>query len=161
MKISGTYKLAAPPQRVYELLQDPDVLARCTPGCDKLIKTGEGEYDMRMKLLIASLSGLFEGKIKLTDPEPPHRFRIRVDGSGKVGFMKGEGLISLTPDGAGTLLAYEGDVQLGGTIGAVGQRLVDTTSRMMLKRFFDKLSEISEEPLENETRSDQKSPSSL
>jgi uncharacterized protein len=160
MKISGTYKLGAPPQRVYDLLQDPDVLARCTPGCDKLVKTGEGEYDMRMKLLIASLSGLFEGKIKLTDPEPPHRFRIRVDGSGKVGWMKGDGLISLSPDGAGTLLAYEGDVQLGGTIAAVGQRLVDTTSRMMLKRFFDKLSEIATGP-EHEQRSDPQSASPL
>ena len=59
---------------------------------------------------------------------------------------EGEGAINLTPDGAGTNLAYDGDVQLGGTIAAVGQRLVDTTSRMMLKRFFDKLQEIAKAP---------------
>lgn len=141
MKISGTYKLDTPQQRAYELLQDPEVLARCMPGCDSLVKTGEDEYAMRMKLLVASLSGQFEGKVKLTDQEPPNRFRMRVDGAGKIGFMKGEGLIALSPDGDGTLLTYDGDVHLGGTMAAVGQRLVDTTSKMMLKRFFDKLSQ--------------------
>ena len=65
-----------------------------------------------------------------------------MDGTGKIGFVKGEGAIALAPKDNGTQVTYEGDVQLGGTIAAVGQRLVDTTSRMMLKRFFDKLSEI-------------------
>jgi uncharacterized protein len=141
MKIAGTYKLDTPPQRAYDLLQDPAVLARCMPGCDSMEKTGEDEYAMRMKLLVASLSGNFEGKVKLMDKEPPHRFRMRVDGSGKIGFMKGEGAIALSPDGEGTLLTYDGDVNLGGTMAAVGQRLVDTTSKMMLKRFFEKLSQ--------------------
>jgi carbon monoxide dehydrogenase subunit G len=146
MKISGSYKLETPQQRAYELLQDPEVLARCMPGCDSLVKTGEDEYAMRMKLLVASLSGQFEGKVKLMDQEPPHRFRMRVDGAGKIGFMKGEGVISLAPEGTGTLLTYEGDVNLGGTMAAVGQRLVDTTSKMMLKRFFDKLSQEASAP---------------
>jgi len=145
MKVSGTYAIPAEPERVYALLQDPDVLARCMPGCDQLVKTGEDEYEMRMKLLIASVSGLFDGKVRLRDHQPPHRFAMQVDGKGKIGFMKGEGAISLSPSEAGTTLSYDGDVQLGGTIAAVGQRLVDTTSKMMLKRFFDKLSEISQD----------------
>lgn len=143
MKLSGTYNVPAAPDRVYALLQDPDVLARCMPGCDALVKTGPDEYEMRMKLLIASVSGLFDGKVRLTDQQPPRSFSMHVEGKGKIGFMKGEGAISLQPGDSGTALSYEGDVQLGGTIAAVGQRLVDTTSRMMLKRFFDKLSEIS------------------
>jgi hypothetical protein len=141
MKITGTYKLEAPQERAYDLLQDPEVLARCMPGCDSLVKTGEDEYSMRMKLLVASLNGLFDGKVKLADQERPNRFRMHVNGSGKVGFMKGEGVIALSPEGEGTLLSYDGDVQLGGSLAAVGQRMVDTTSKMMLKRFFDKLSQ--------------------
>jgi carbon monoxide dehydrogenase subunit G len=146
MKIAGTYKLDAPQERAYQLLQDPEVLARCMPGCDSLVKTGEDEYSMRMKLLVASLSGLFDGKVKLMDKEPPNKFRMRVDGSGKIGFMKGEGVIALSPEGNGTLLTYDGDVNLGGTMAAVGQRLVDTTSKMMLKRFFEKLSQEANTP---------------
>jgi carbon monoxide dehydrogenase subunit G len=70
---------------------------------------------------------------------------MRVDGNGKIGFMKGEGGILLSPEGpASTLISYEGDVQVGGTMAAVGQRLIDTTSKMMLKRFFDKLSQVAQ-----------------
>lgn len=145
MKLAGTYKLNIPPERAYAMLQDPEVLAKCMPGADGLEKIGEDEYTMRMKLLIASLSGQFEGKVKLFDKEPPQRFRMRVDGSGKIGFMKGEGGILLSPEGpGGTLVSYEGDVQVGGTMAAVGQRLIDTTSKMMLKRFFDKLSQVAQ-----------------
>jgi carbon monoxide dehydrogenase subunit G len=143
MKISGTASIpGAAPERVYELLQDPSVLAKCMPGCDELVRTGENEYEMRMKLMIASLSGLFDGKVRLSDHEPPRAFQMQVDGKGKVGFMKGQGSIGLAPNSSGTEVAYDGDVQLGGTIAAVGSRLVDTTSKMILKRFFDKLSSI-------------------
>jgi len=143
MKISGTYHLDdVSPERAYALLQDPEVLAQAMPGCEEMVETGTGEYQMKMKLLIASLSGQFQGKVKLTEPNPPQSFRMQVDGNGKIGFLKGEGAIQLTPDTSGTLLTYDGDVQLGGTLAAVGQRLVDTTSKMMLKRFFSKLSEV-------------------
>ena len=134
MKISGTWIVpGAGPERVFGLLQDPVVLAQCMPGCDRLVKTGEGEYEMRMKLLIASLSGLFDGSVKLSDQVPPTSFRMSVDGTGKVGFLRGAGGIVLSPSGSGTEVAYEGDVQLGGTIAAVGSRLVDTTSKMVLR----------------------------
>jgi carbon monoxide dehydrogenase subunit G len=138
LKIAGKYPLDVPQERAYALLQDPDVLARCMPGCDALVKTGDGEYQMRMKLMLASMSGLFEGKIYLTDQNPPDSFRMRVEGKGKVGFMNGTGLVTLTPGEVN----YDGDVNIGGAIAAVGQRLIDTTSKMMIKRFFDKLSEI-------------------
>jgi uncharacterized protein len=145
MKVSGSYVVEAPTDRVWDLLQDPDVLAKCIPGVDELTRTGDDEYKMRMKLLIASVSGAFEGKVRLFDHEPPLRYRMQVEGSGKIGHMNGEGAIALEPDGAKTKLSYEGDVTLGGTIAAVGSRLVDTTSKMMLKRFFDKLNAVAKE----------------
>ncbi len=141
MKISGSYKLAAPQEKVYALMQDPAVLARAIPGCDGLEKTGEDEYRMKMKMALASFSGAFEGKVRITDQAPPASFRLVVEGSGKLGFMKGDGLLKLTAVGDGTDVTYEGDAQVGGTMAAVGQRLIDGTARMMIKRFFDKLAE--------------------
>jgi uncharacterized protein len=76
---------------------------------------------------------------------PPTSFRLIVDGNGKIGFMKGDGLLNLTPNGEGAAVAYEGDVQVGGTIAAVGQRLLDTTSKMIIKRFFTKLATLAED----------------
>jgi carbon monoxide dehydrogenase subunit G len=85
---------------------------------------------------------LFDGKVRIADQNPPSSFRLIVEGTGKIGFMKGDGLLTLTPQDATTEVRYEGDVHVGGTIAAVGQRLIDTTSKMMIKRFFDKLASV-------------------
>ena len=139
MKISGSYFLALPPEEAYQRLQDPEVLAGAMPGCESLDKIGPDEYRMKMKMALASLSGNFDGKVRITDQSPPSSFKLMVEGSGKVGFMKGEGNLKFTPKDAGTEVSYEGDVQIGGTIAAVGQRLIDGTAKMMIKRFFDKV----------------------
>ena len=140
MKIAGSYVLPLPSERAYALLQNAVVLAKCIPGCDALERIGEDEYRMKMKMTLASLAGLFDGKVKIVDPHPPESFRLLVEGSGKIGFMKGDGVLRLTPKDAGTEVTYEGDAQVGGTMAAVGQRLIDTTARMLIKRFFEKLS---------------------
>lgn len=139
MKIAGSYFLALPPEQAYQKLQDPEVLAGAMPGCESLEKIGEDEYRMKMKMALASLSGNFDGKVRITEQNPPNSFKLMVEGSGKVGFMKGEGTLKFTPKDAGTDVTYEGDVQVGGTIAAVGQRLIDGTAKMMIKRFFDKV----------------------
>ncbi|HEY7336129.1 MAG TPA: carbon monoxide dehydrogenase subunit G [Bryobacteraceae bacterium] len=139
MKISGNSTLSVPPQRAYEIMQDPEVLARAMPGCESLERIGPDEYRMKMKLAMASISGAFEGKVRITDQQPPTSFKLSVEGTGKIGFVKGEGTLNLAPNGEGTEVSYEGDVQVGGTIAAVGQRLIDATAKMMIKRFFEKL----------------------
>ena len=111
------------------------------PGCRSLVQVGEDTYAMKMKMALASISGLFDGKVRIADRNFPHSFRLLVEGSGRIGFLKGEGLLQLTPESGGTSIGYEGEVRVGGTISAVGQRLLDTTSKMMIKRFFDKLAE--------------------
>jgi uncharacterized protein len=142
LKIGGSYMVPVDQERAYGLLLDPDVLARCMPGCERLVKTGEGEYGIELKMLISSIQGLFTGKVRVADQNPPDGFRLIVEGSGKVGFMKGDGRLNLVPgeDGA-TEIRYEGEVQVGGAIAAVGQRLLDSTSKFIIKKFFQKLSE--------------------
>lgn len=139
MKISGMHSLPVDPRRAYQALQDPAMLARCMPGCDRLDKVGEDAYEMKLKMLIASISGQFEGKVRIADHNPHQSFRLIVEGAGKIGFVKGEGLLTLVPNEKGTHIGFDGEVHIGGTIASVGQRLIDTTSKMMIKRFFDKL----------------------
>lgn len=141
MKISGSHSVPASRQRTYELLQDPVVLAKCMPGTDHLDKVAADEYEMKMKMAIASIGGLFTGKIRLADQNPPNSFRLIVEGTGKIGFLKGEGLLNLQQQGESTEVSFDGDVQVGGTIASVGQRLIDTTSKMIIKKFFEKLAE--------------------
>jgi len=141
MKVSGAYPLAIPQERAYALLLDPLILAKCMPGCEALDRIAENEYAMRMKMVLASISGLFSGKVAIADPNPPSSYRLVVEGSGKIGFMKGEGTLTLAPVENGTTVAFDGEVHVGGTIASVGQRLLDTTSRMLIKRFFTRLAE--------------------
>lgn len=141
MKISGSQTLPASPEKVYAMMQDPHVLARAIPGCEGLEKMGEDEYRMKMKMALASFSGAFEGKVRITEQTPPESFRLTVEGSGKLGFIKGDGLLKLSASGDGTEIAYEGEAQMGGIMAAVGQRLIDPTTTMMIKRFFEKLAE--------------------
>ena len=142
MKISGTYTLPLPQEQAYQLMQDPEALARAIPGCEGLEMTGPDEYRMKMKMALASLSGAFEGKVRITEQAPPDSFRLVVEGTGKIGFVKGDGLLKLTAVEGGTEVAYEGDAQVGGTMAAVGQRLIDGTSKMMIKKFFEKLTQL-------------------
>ena len=139
MKIAGSYQLAMPPDQAFAMLQDPVVLARAMPGCESLEKIGDGEYAMKMKMVLAAVSGRFEGKVRIADSDPPRQFRLIVEGSGKIGFMKGDGLLTLSPAEAGANVAYDGEVHVGGTIASVGQRLIDSTSKMLIKRFFENL----------------------
>ncbi len=142
MKIGGSYTLPVARERAYEVLQDPEVLARCMPGTDHLAKIGPDEYEMKMKMVISAVQGLFAGKVRIADQKPPEQFRLLVEGSGKVGFLKGDGLLTLVSSEASTEVRYEGEVQVGGVIAGVGQRLLDTTAKLVIRKFFEKLTEF-------------------
>ncbi|HLH39666.1 MAG TPA: carbon monoxide dehydrogenase subunit G [Bryobacteraceae bacterium] len=139
MKISGSQRLPFPPDQSYALMQDPEALARAIPGCESLEQTGENEYRMKMKMALAAFSGAFEGKVRISEQQPPSSFRLDVEGSGKIGFVKGGGVLKLEPSETETVVNYDGDVQVGGTIAAVGQRLIEGAAKSMIQRFFEKL----------------------
>jgi uncharacterized protein len=138
VKVAGVYTVPVSQERAYALLQDPAVLARCMPGTEALVKVGEDQYEMKMKVVLASISGLFAGKVRIAEPNPPATFRLIVEGNGKIGFLNGDGLLTLTPNHDGTEVRYDGEVHVGGTIAGVGQRLLDATARTIIKRFFKK-----------------------
>jgi carbon monoxide dehydrogenase subunit G len=148
MKIAGAHSVPTDAARAYTLLQDPGVLARSMPGCDHLSRIGPDEYEMKMKMVISSIQGLFAGKVKIDSQNPPHSFRLMVEGSGKVGFMNGNGTIELRQHDGFTEVAYQGDVQIGGMIAGVGQRLVETTAKFVIRKFFERLAEQSRAPAE-------------
>jgi carbon monoxide dehydrogenase subunit G len=139
MKIEGTHFLNAPRARVYESLIDPDVLQRCIPGCERLETTGENTYSATIRAGVGAIKGVFTGTVKLEDMRPPEHYRIVVEGKGAPGFVKGSGDLDLEEQGESTLIKYTGDLQLGGTIASVGQRMIQGTAKMMASQFFTAL----------------------
>ena len=116
------------------------------PGCRSLVQVDVNTYAMKMKMALASISGQFDGQVCIAEDNFPNSFRLLVEGSGRIGFLKGNGLLQLATENGGTTIGYEGEVRVGGTISAIGQRLLDTTAKMMIKRFFDKLTESATSP---------------
>ena len=139
MKIEGPHQLNAPRDRVYQALVDPEVLQRCIPGCERLEKTAENTYSVTIRAGIGAIKGVFTGTVRLEDMRPPEHYRIVVEGKGSPGFLKGSGDLDLEAQGDGTLIKYTGDLQLGGTIASVGQRMIQGTAKMMASQFFTAL----------------------
>ena len=136
MKIEGTQELQAKRERVFQALTDPAVLQRCIPGCERLEKTGENSYSTTLRAGVGSIKGVFTGNVRLEDVRSPEHYRIVVDGKGQPGFLKGSGDIDLEERDQITVVTYKGDVQVGGTIASVGQRMIQVAARMMATQFF-------------------------
>ena len=142
MKIDGTYTFKAPQDKVWEILNSVDYLQESVPGCEKLEEVEPGKYDVYLKIGIAAVKGKYKGKLEIADPKPPHSYRLIGEGKGLPGFVKGEALIELSTEGEGTLLSYQGDMQVGGLLAGIGQRMIGGISKMMLEQFFKNIEKI-------------------
>jgi len=141
MKIEGTYVIPARREVVWQHLMNPDVLARSLPGCEKLVPNSDGSYHAELKISIAAVKGSYRGRVEILDPTPPERYRMKVQGQGTNGFVKGEGTLTLSDDGAAaTNISYSGDASVGGVIASVGQRLIHAATHQLANHFFQELS---------------------
>jgi carbon monoxide dehydrogenase subunit G len=136
MKIEGAHTIKAPRESLYQLMIDPEILRRCVPGLQSLEAAGDGSYKMTLKAGVGSIKGVFTGSIKLEDMREPEHYKMVVEAKGPPGFLKGEGLINLVEQGEETIVNYAGETSVGGTIAGVGQRMVQSTAKMMAGQFF-------------------------
>lgn len=141
MDLSGSYTFSAPAATIWHLLTDPQVIASCLPGCDRLEPIGDNRYRAELTLTVASIGGKYSGTVAMLDQQPPRSFRLLVEGTGKPGFVKGEATIELTESNQSTIVTVKGLGQVGGLMARVGQRLLGAVSKMMMDRFFNCLSE--------------------
>ena len=142
MKLEGAHDMPVPRQRVWEAFLDPEQLRQAIPGCEKLEAVGNDEYKATMKIGVAAVKGIFEGKVRLSDKKPPDSYRLAVEGSGGPGFIRGETLITLSDVDGGTRVSYSADVQVGGLIAGVGQRMLGGVSKMMADQFFNRMCQL-------------------
>ena len=138
MKLTGRRELPVPPQQAWDGLQKPAVLQACLPGCETFDLTNENTYSAAIILVVGPLKAVFKGSVTLTDLEPPIRYRITGQGtSGVAGFAKLSTSVQLSRSETGSVLDYDADVQIGGKLAAVGNRLFESASRKNIDSFFD------------------------
>lgn len=144
MKLSGTYTIATPRDKVFAAITDPTVLQRVIDGCEKMVKTGEDSYDAHLKIGVAGLKGSYIGKVQLKDLKAPESYTLIIEGKGGPGFVKGVAKIQLTDKAGSTEVQCEADAQVGGMIAALGSRLIEPAARKMMDEFFRKFSQVLE-----------------
>ena len=137
MEMSGEQHIALAQQRVWEALNDPEILKACIPGCQSIERVSENEYKVAMTATVGPVKAKFSGKLMLADMNPPHSYSLAFEGSGgAAGFGKGGARVSLAPENGGTLLTYTANATVGGKLAQIGSRLIDGVARKMADDFF-------------------------
>jgi hypothetical protein len=145
MKLEGEYVFSGPREEVWELVRDPEVLATALPGTQSLDQVSENEYEGKMNVRVGPVAGLFSGRVVISDEVPPESYTLTVEGRGGPGFVTGTGDVHLMDQGDGTtLMKYQGEVQIGGRLASVGQRLIDTASKSMIRQGLETLNKALE-----------------
>lgn len=146
MKLNGEYTFDGPREEVWKMLRDPDMLVKALPGTKSLKQISKNEYEGELQVRIGPIAGSFGGKLTILNERPPESLTLAVEGNGKIGFVKGSGDVVFIDQGSEkTIIKYSGDIQIGGRVASVGQRLFDTVSKSMIDQGLNKLNGILKE----------------
>ncbi|MCW1429894.1 carbon monoxide dehydrogenase subunit G [Novosphingobium sp. JCM 18896] len=145
--MKGEQRIAAPRTKVWEALNDPNVLRQCIPGCQTLDKVGDDRLEAVVEIKIGPIGARFKGAVTISDAKPPESYKISGEGQGgTVGNAKGGAKVHLTEVDGGTLLAYEVEAQVGGRLAQLGGPIIDATAKQLAGKFFTKFGEVVEGP---------------
>ena len=139
LMIEGQTTFAAPRERVWNALLDPAVMAQCVPGCRELRETDVNTYAADLRIGVGAVSGKYQGTLRIAAQVPPERYAVSFEGSGSQGFVKGVGEAELQAKLGSTLLSYKCEIEIGGLIASVGQRMLEGIGKFLIKQMFTRL----------------------
>jgi carbon monoxide dehydrogenase subunit G len=142
VELTQSRAIAAPPQAVWGALNDPDVLKACIPGCEKLERVSDTEWQAVVATRVGPVQARFNGRVQIADLQPPTAYTLRFDGQGgAAGFASGQARVTLAPADAGTMLSYTVNAKVGGKIAQLGSRLIDGAAAKLADDFFNRFAE--------------------
>lgn len=137
MEMTGEQLIALPQAATWEALNDPEILKACIPGCETIERVADNEYELTMTAKVGPVNAKFKGKMTVSEADPPRAYTLVFEGQGGVaGFAKGRASVALTPQDAGTRLAYTAKAIVGGKLAQVGARLIDGVAKKLADQFF-------------------------
>ena len=146
MELSDEIRIAAPKDQVYAALNDPEVLQKCIPGCEELIKHSDTELEAKVLLKVGPVKARFGGNVQLNTEGAPDQFSLTGQGNGgAAGHAKGGADVTLISDGDDTILRYEAKAEIGGKLAQLGSRLIQSTAKKLAAKFFKSFAEVMEE----------------
>jgi carbon monoxide dehydrogenase subunit G len=142
MELTGERLLPLARERVWDALNDPEILKVSVPGCESLERVDDTHYKVVMAAAVGPVKARFNGKLTLTDLRAPESYSLSFEGSGgAAGFGKGTAQVELAPEGTGTRLVYRANAQVGGRLAQVGARLIDGVAKKMAEEFFGRFTD--------------------
>jgi carbon monoxide dehydrogenase subunit G len=146
MELNDEIMIAASKTRVYEALNDTEILTACIPGCEELIRHSDTELEAKVVLKIGPVKAKFTGNVTLDQTGAPENFSLTGKGNGgAAGFAKGGADVTLIEQGDGTLLKYTAKAEIGGKLAQLGSRLIVGTAKKLASKFFVKFAELAVE----------------
>lgn len=137
MEVSGSAVFKASPEQVYQVFTNKDVLAKATPGLSSMEEAGPDTYAATMKVGVAGITGTYKGIVQIADQEPPNQYTLVIAGEGTPGFVRGKGKFTFRPAAEGTEVSYAWDVQVGGLVAGVGQRVLGGVAKLLIGQFMN------------------------
>jgi uncharacterized protein len=137
VNLQGRYNFDQSIYLVWSRLIDPKVVGSCLPGCEDLEPIGNDTFRVKLTMSVSTISGSYEGTIAIVDKVPPRSYKLLIEGRGRSGFVKGEAYLELAEEERKTIVTVHGSAEIGGLIARVGQRMLDSVSKMMMDRFFN------------------------
>ena len=144
VELKNQVTMAAPPEVVYAALTSPESLVETMPGLKQLTAVGPGKYDAVLELGISAVRGRYAGTMEIRDPNPPRSYRLEMDGKGPGAFVHVALSVAIEPAPPGSLVQYQGEAQVGGTLAGIGQRVMGGVSQMLLSQFFSAVGRAAE-----------------
>ncbi len=142
----GFTVLSAPPAEVWRRLLDPEVLSAVIPGCRKMERTGADAFQAEVSIGVAGIRGVYAASIRVADQQPPASMRMEFRAQGRLGNGHGSALVELVPEGAGTKLTYRYGADVGGTVAAVGARMLGSVTGVLIAQFFKSFEQYGRDP---------------
>ena len=122
---------------------DPTILEQCIPGYESLTVSEENVFEGKIKLGIAVVKGIYEGKVRILDKYKPEHFKMVLDGKGTLGIIHREAIIYLSQkENGNTYIEINSEVAISGVLGRVGQRLMGGAAKMLFRQFFTSLEKM-------------------
>jgi carbon monoxide dehydrogenase subunit G len=140
--MASEQRVAATRQRVWEALNDPEILRASIPGCQSLEKLAGDRFEAIVEVKVGPIGARFKGTVALTNLNPPNQYTLILEGNGGIaGSMKGSAEVKLVEDGGATVVVYEVEAQVGGRMAQLGGPIIDATAKQLAGKFFSRFGE--------------------
>jgi uncharacterized protein len=141
MLLKGDVTIRAPRKKVWEFLTDPNQIAQCAPGVEKVEEIEPlKRYRGVVSIGFGSVKARFSGEVEILELKEPDYAKLKAHGSatGSVADVVSNMHLADGPDGA-TVVQWTADVSVAGQLASLASRLMVPVSQKLASQFYEQV----------------------